>query len=145
MIFLDMGVNYKGYNTDCCRVMAAGKVGKKQREILEVGLEMEEAVIAAGKPGVRICDLQQVAQDIAEKAGYGDYYWPTGFGHGIGTDIAEMPRLFMGNEEPLQEGQTFALEPMIVIQGLGVGCFEDIIVVEKNGCRALAPAKKRTW
>ncbi len=145
MIFMDMGVNYKGYNTDCCRVMVAGNVGKKQREILEVGLEMEEAVIAAGKPGVRICDLQKIAQDIAEKAGYGKHYWPTGFGHGIGTDIAEMPRLFLGNEEPLQAGQTFALEPMVVIQGLGVGCFEDIIVVEENGCRELAPAKKKTW
>jgi Xaa-Pro aminopeptidase len=145
MIFMDMGVNYKGYNTDCCRTMVAGKVGKKQKEILEVGLEMENAVIAAGKPGVRICDLQKLAQDIADKSGYGDHYWPTGFGHGIGTDIAEIPRLFLGNEEPLQAGQTFALEPMIVIQGLGVGCFEDIIVVEENGCRELGPAKKQTW
>jgi Xaa-Pro dipeptidase len=145
MIFLDMGVNYKGYNTDCCRTMVAGKAGKKQQEILEVGLEMESAVIDAVKPGVRICDLQNLAQDIAEKAGYGDHYWPTGFGHGIGTEIAEIPFLFLGNEEPLQAGHTFALEPMIVIQGLGVGCFEDIIVVEENGSRELSPAKKRTW
>jgi len=145
MMFMDMGVNYKGYNTDCCRTLVVGKGGHKQRDILRVALDMEESVIAAGKPGVRICDLQKIARDIAEKSGYGEYYFPTGFGHGIGTSIAEMPILFDGNEAPIEEGNMFALEPMIVIEGLGTGCFEDIIAVTPQGCVDLSTARKRTW
>jgi Xaa-Pro aminopeptidase len=145
MVFMDMGINYHGYNTDCCRTMVAGNAGAKQKHILEVALEMEERVIAAARPGVRICDLQKMARDIAEKAGYGDYYFPTGFGHGIGTCIVEWPLLFEGNEAPLEAGNTFALEPMIVVAGLGTGCFEDIIAVTETGCVDLSTARKRTW
>jgi len=145
MVFMDMGINHEGYNTDCCRTMVAGKAGAKQKDILDVALEMEEAVIAAGKPGVRICDLQKIATDIAKKAGYGEYYFPTGFGHGIGTCLVEMPILFDGNEAPIEKGNTFALEPMIVIEGLGTGCFEDIIEVTETGCVYLSTARKRTW
>jgi Xaa-Pro aminopeptidase len=145
MVFMDMGISYEGYNTDCCRTMVAGKVGAKQKDILSVALEMEEAVIAAGKPGMRICDLQKIARDIAEKAGYGEYYFPTGFGHGIGTCLVEMPILFDGNEAPVEEGNTFALEPMIVIEGLGTGCFEDVIAVTEAGCVDLSTARKCTW
>jgi Xaa-Pro aminopeptidase len=145
MVFMDMGVNYEGYNTDCCRSMVVGRAGSKQKNLLKVALEMEESVIAAVKPGVRICDLQKIAKDIAEKAGYGEYYFPTGFGHGIGTCIVEMPLLFEGNEAPVEEGNTFALEPMIVVEGLGTGCFEDIIAVTKTGGVDLSTARKRSW
>jgi len=145
MIFMDMGINYQGYNTDCCRSMVAGKAGAKQKEILETALEMEESVIAAGGPGVKISDLQKIAKDIADRAGYGEYHCTTGFGHGIGTNLAEMPVLFEGNEATLEEGNTFALEPMIVIEGLGTGCFEDIVAITETGCEALSPARKRTW
>jgi Xaa-Pro dipeptidase len=125
--------------------MVVGQAGSKQKHILEVALEMEESVIAAVKPGVRICDLQRIAKDIAEKAGYGDYYFPTGFGHGIGTCIVEWPLLFEGNEAPLETGNTFALEPMIVVEGLGTGCFEDIIAVTESGGADLSTARKHTW
>ncbi len=108
------------------------------------GPRCEESVIAAVKPGVRICDLQKIARDIAEKAGYGEYYFPTGFGHGIGTSIAEMPILCEGNEAPIEAGNTFALEPMIVIEGLGTGCFEDVIAVTETGGLDLSIARKRT-
>jgi Xaa-Pro aminopeptidase len=56
-----------------------------------------------------------------------------------------MPLLFEGNEAPVEEGNTFALEPMIVVEGLGTGCFEDIIAVTKAGGVDLSTARKRSW
>jgi Xaa-Pro dipeptidase len=120
-------------------------VGAKQKDILETALEREESVIAAGGPGVKISDLQKIAKDIADRSGYGEYHCTTGFGHGIGTNLAEMPVLFKGNEATLEEGNTVALEPMIVIEGLGTGCFEDIVAITETGCEALSPARRRTW
>ncbi|GGV95917.1 aminopeptidase [Streptomyces gelaticus] len=145
LVFMDMGVHYQGYFTDTARTLCAGTVGRRQREVLQCGLDMFEAALAETRPGVRVADLQDLAQGIAEEAGYGAYYWPTGFGHGIGTNVAELPSLHWKSETVLQPGHVFALEPMIVIQGLGCGVMEDQILVTDTGARSLTPARKKTW
>ncbi len=145
MVFVDMGVWHKGYITDTARVRCAGTVGRKQRDVLQCGVDMHLAVVDAARPGVRIVDLQNLAQSVAEKAGFGEYYWPTGFGHGIGTNVAELPSLHLGNETELQAGNIFALEPMIVIQGFGCGVIEDQVLIEENGARRLNPAREIYW
>ncbi|MBE9917904.1 aminopeptidase P family protein [Paenibacillus donghaensis] len=145
MVFLDMGVHYQGYNTDTARTLCAGMIGKKQREVLQCGLDMFEAVLNAAKPGVRVTDLQDLAQSIAENSGYGEYYWPTGFGHGIGTNVAELPDLHWQSGTVLQAGHVFALEPMIVIHGFGCGVIEDQILITETGARSLTPARRKLW
>lgn len=145
MVFVDMGVIHKGYVTDTARVRCAGPTGKRQRDVLQCGVDMHLAVVDTARPGVRIVDLQNLAQGIAEKAGFGEYYWPTGFGHGIGTNVAELPSLHLGNEAELEAGNVFALEPMIVIQGFGCGVIEDQVLIEDNGARRLCPAKHEYW
>jgi Xaa-Pro aminopeptidase len=145
MVFMDIGVHLKGYNTDTARTLCAGTMGKRQREVLQCGLDMFEAVLDAARPGVRVVELQDIAQGIAERAGYGEYYWPTGFGHGIGTNIAEFPSLHWKSETVLEPGNIFALEPMIVIQGFGCGVQEDQILITGTGARSLTPAKKKVW
>jgi len=145
MVFLDMGVHHQGYYTDTARTLCAGTVGPRQRQVLQCGLDMFEAVVAAAKPGVVIAELQDIAQGIAEDAGLGAHYWPTGFGHGIGTNIAELPSLHWKSEAVLQPGHVFALEPMIVIHGFGCGVIEDQILITETGARSLTPAKKKVW
>ncbi|MFC9759494.1 M24 family metallopeptidase [Streptomyces sp. NPDC056921] len=145
LVFMDMGVHYQGYFTDTARTLCAGAAGRRQREILQCGLNMFEAVLAEARPGARVADLQDLAQGIAEDAGYGAHYWPTGFGHGIGTSIAELPSLHWKSETVLQPGHVFALEPMIVIQGLGCGVMEDQVLVTDTGARSLIPARRETW
>ncbi len=145
MVFVDIGVIHKGYVTDAARVRCAGKVGSKQRAVLQCGLDMHQAVVDAARPGVRIGDLQLLAQGIADKAGLGEHYWPTGFGHGIGTNIAELPSLHLGNDAELRAGNVFALEPMIVLQGFGCGVIENDILIEEHGARRLCPAREVYW
>jgi Xaa-Pro dipeptidase len=145
MVFMDIGVHHQGYNTDTARTLCAGKVGQKQRAVLDCGLAMFEAVIDAAKPGVRVVELQDIAQAIADDCGFGEHYWPTGFGHGIGTNVAELPNLHWKSEAVLKPGHIFALEPMIVILGLGCGVMEDQILITETGCRSLTPAKKKVW
>lgn len=145
MIFMDIGIVYGGYLSDVCRVMSVGKPSERQKRLLEVAKEMEEAVIDATRAGVRICDLQKVSYQIAKKAGHENDYFPSGFGHGIGVSMAERPVLFDGSEEVLQANMVFALEPMIVIEGFGTFCFEDMVVVKERGAEQLSDAVKRTW
>jgi Xaa-Pro aminopeptidase len=145
MLFMDVGTPHQGYNSDVARSGVVGRANEQQRHMLETALEMRDRVVDAVRPGARICDLQQIAEDIAQRRGLADYYYPTGFGHGIGTSLAESPILFPDNEAQLEENMVFSLEPMIVIEGVGTAVFEDMILVTSKGAEVLSDATTSTW
>jgi Xaa-Pro aminopeptidase len=145
MLFIDICAPHRGYMSDVARSGVLGQANRQQREMLETALEMRDRVVEAARPGARICDLQQIAEDIAERHGLADYYYPTGFGHGIGTSVVESPILFPDNEAQLEENMVFSLEPMIVIEGVGTAVFEDMVLVTSSGAEMLSDATTSTW
>jgi Xaa-Pro dipeptidase len=145
MLFVDICAPHEGYASDVARTGVIGQANDQQRKMLETALEMRDSVVAAVKPGARICDLQQIAEGIAGRRGLADYYYPTGFGHGIGTSMVESPILFPDNEARLEENMVFSLEPMIVIEGVGTAVFEDMILVTSDGSEFLSDASTSTW
>lgn len=145
MLFVDVCAPHQGYMSDVARTGVVGVADDQKREMLETALEMRDKVVEAVKPGARICDLQQIAEGIAERRGLADYYYPTGFGHGIGTSVVESPILFPDNEATLEENMVFSLEPMIVILGVGTAVFEDMILVTSDGAESLSDATTSTW
>ena len=145
MLFVDVCAPHQGYMSDVARSGVLGKANEQQKEMLETALEMRDRVVEAVKPGARICDLQQIAEGIAKRRGLADYYYPTGFGHGIGTSVVESPILFPDNEAQLEENMVFSLEPMIVIEGVGTAVFEDMILVTSTGAEVLSDATTSTW
>jgi Xaa-Pro aminopeptidase len=145
MLFVDICAPHRGYTSDVARTGVVGNANDQQKEMLETALEMRDRVVEAVKPGARICDLQQIAERIAERRGLVDYYYPTGFGHGIGTSMVESPMLFPDNEARLEQNMVFSLEPMIVIEGVGTAVFEDMILVTSNGGELLSDATTSTW
>ena len=145
MLFIDVCAPHRGYMSDVARSGVLGKANQQQKEMLETALEMRDRVVEAVRPGARICDLQQASEGIAERRGLADYYYPTGFGHGIGTSLVESPILFPDNEAQLEENMVFSLEPMIVIEGVGTAVFEDMILVTSDGGESLSDATTSTW
>jgi Xaa-Pro aminopeptidase len=145
MLFADLCAPHQGYMSDVARTGVVGKANDQQRKMLETALEMRNRVVEAVKPGARICDLQRIAEGIAERRGLADYYYPTGFGHGIGTSVVESPILFPDSEAPLEENMVFSVEPMIVIEGVGTAVFEDMILVTSDGSESLSDATTSTW
>jgi Xaa-Pro aminopeptidase len=145
MLFIDLCAPHRGYMSDVARSGVLGKANQQQKEMLETALEMRDSVVQAVRPRARICDLQQIAEGIAQRRGLADYYYPTGFGHGIGTSVAESPILFPDNEAELEENMVFSLEPMIVIEGVGTAVCEDMILVTSTGAEILSDATTSTW
>jgi Xaa-Pro aminopeptidase len=145
MLFVDICAPHQGYMSDVARTGVVGRANGQQKEMLETALEMRDRVVETVKPGARICDLQQIAEGIAERRGLADYYYPTGFGHGIGTSVVESPILFPDSEAHLEENMVFSLEPMIVIEGVGTAVFEDMILVTSDGGESLSDATTSTW
>jgi Xaa-Pro aminopeptidase len=145
MVFIDICAPHRGYMSDVARSGVLGEANQQQRGMLATALEMRDRVVEAARPGARICDLQQIAEDIAKRRGLSDYYYPTGFGHGIGTSVVESPILFPDNEAQLEENMVFSLEPMIVIEGVGTAVFEDMVLVTSSGAEMLSDATTSTW
>ena len=121
---VDMGGNFYGYMGDMSRVFSIGKLPEKAYAAHQTCLDVQAAVIEKAKPGAVCEDLYNTAIDIVTKAGFADYFMGVGqkakfIGHGIGLEINEAPVLAPRMKQELEPGMVFALEPKIVLPGVG--------------------------
>jgi Xaa-Pro aminopeptidase len=63
-----------------------------------------------------------------------------GTGHGLGLEIHEYPRL---QKVVLKAGQCLTVEPGLYYPGIGGARIEDVVIVEKTGCRILSRFPKQ--
>ena len=103
-------------------------------------------MLANIRAGVTIESLMDAAEKVAENKGFAHLYYAKGFGHGIGTNKAELPKLASGTGETLEENMVFSLEPMLVETGLGTAVVEDMIRVTKDGYEILSKGcPRKLW
>lgn len=141
-LMVDMGGNFYGYMGDMSRVFSIGKLPEKAYAAHQTCLEIQEEVAAAAKPGTVCEDLYNLAIRIVTKAGFADYFMGVGqkakfIGHGIGLEINEMPVLAPRMKQELEPGMVFALEPKIVLPGVGPLGIENSWAVTADGLEKL--------
>lgn len=141
-LMVDMGGNFYGYMGDMSRVFSIGKLPEKAYAAHHTCLEIQEEVAAMAKPGTVCEDLYNLAMRIVTKAGFADYFMGVGqkakfIGHGIGLEINEMPVLAPRMKQELQPGMVFALEPKIVLPGVGPLGIENSWAVTAEGLEKL--------
>jgi len=140
-VLFDLGVIYDGYASDVSRTVAFGPVTEKEEAIYQVVLNAQTAAQEAVKPGMRAGELDQLAREIIEDAGYGEYFTHR-LGHGIGKTAHEFPSIHGSNETILEPGMCFSIEPGIYIPGeVGVR-IEDCVYVTETGCKPLTVRDK---
>lgn len=132
LLLFDLGVMVNGYASDMTRTVAVGKPDAFKRDIYQLTLEAQQAALSFIKPGVTAHEVDRVARDVIEKAGYGEYFNHR-LGHGIGMDVHEYPSIMEGNDLVLKEGMCFSVEPGIYIPGKVGVRIEDCGVVTKEG------------
>jgi Xaa-Pro aminopeptidase len=141
LVVFDMGAQLDGYCSDGTRTYATGEVGEKGRAVYEVVLEAQLASLAAIKAGVKGEDVDKVAREVIDKAGYGDRFGH-GLGHGVGLEVHEGPRLSLRSDDVLAPGEVVTVEPGIYLPGeLGVR-IEDLVVVTEDGYDNLSALPK---
>ncbi|MDD3038362.1 Xaa-Pro peptidase family protein [Bacteroides sp.] len=141
-VMVDLGGNFNGYMGDMSRVFSIGKLSEEAYTAHQVCLEIQEKISSIARPGVVCEHLYNTAVEIATKAGFADKFMGTDqqakfIGHGIGLEINEAPVLAPRMKQELETGMVFALEPKIVIPGVGPVGIENTWVVANDGIEKL--------
>ncbi|MGB9376434.1 MAG: Xaa-Pro peptidase family protein [Mycobacteriales bacterium] len=121
------GTTEEGYCSDMTRTYVVGHPPEGFLDYYTVLQQAQEAACAAVKPGVTAHDVDAAARDIIAAAGYGEYFVHR-TGHGIGLSEHEEPWIAVGNDEPLEPGMAFSIEPGIYLPGRHGARIEDILV-----------------
>ena len=141
-VMVDIAGNFYGYLTDCTRTYSIGRLAPRAMEAHQVAIDIQNAIAAAGVPGVRCEALYHLALQKASDAGLADFFMGLSqkakfVGHGTGLVINEQPVLGARSKETLEAGMCIALEPKFVIPGTGAVGVEDTFLVTSGGMENL--------
>lgn len=142
IILIDMGMKYKGYCSDMTRMIFTKKPTTKQAEIYNLVLESQLASIKAIKKGITGKKADTVGRKIINDAGYQEQYGHSG-GHGIGLDVHESPALSENYKKTFKENMIVTVEPGIYLPGEFGVRIEDMVLVQKSGCKVLTKIRKK--
>ncbi|MDT8859400.1 Xaa-Pro peptidase family protein [Alkalihalobacillus sp. MEB130] len=140
-VLFDLGVVLEGYCSDITRTVAFGQLTEEQRAIYDTVLSAQLKTLDICKAGTILGDLDLKARSIITSAGYGDYF-PHRIGHGLGTEVHELPSLNETNQDYLKVGMTFTIEPGIYVPGLGGVRIEDDVLITTEGYECLTTYPK---
>jgi Xaa-Pro dipeptidase len=137
ILLIDFGAAVGGYPADITRVFCLGTPSAELQKIYDTVLAANTAAKEAAKPGVAMGAVDKAARDVITAAGYGERFIHR-TGHGLGLDIHEpLPQIAAGNEDMLQAGMVFTIEPGIYVPGLGGIRIEDDVLVVDGGIEVL--------
>lgn len=141
-ITLDFGAVINGYCSDMTRTVAVGFASDEMQEVYSTVLTAQQKVIETVSAGTLCADADNAARSVIEAAGYGEYFNHS-TGHGVGLEIHEMPSLSKkAGDVKLRAGQIVTDEPGIYLpEKFGVR-IEDMLLIQKNGCKNLTKAAK---
>ena len=158
LISLDVGVAYEGWVADAAFTLPVGPVSEEATQLMETTKASLFTGIAEAKAGNHLGDISAAIQRRIEQDGLAVIR--SLVGHGIGQRMHEDPQI-PNHGEPgrgplLEEGMTFAIEPMVNIGSEGIRMdddgwsvysedgslaahFEFTVAVGKDGPRILTP------
>jgi Xaa-Pro aminopeptidase len=127
VVVVDIGGRLDGYCSDTTRTLVVGEPPEGFLELYEVLRYAQLAGCQAVRPGVPASAVDKACRDVIEQAGYGSYFIHR-TGHGIGLEEHEDPYIVAGNDEPIEPGMTFSIEPGIYLPGKFGARIEDIVI-----------------
>jgi Xaa-Pro aminopeptidase len=149
-VVLDIGGTYRGYGSDVTRTIWVTGRRRPRRptseflEVHETVRRAQAAATAAVRPGVTAAALDGVARRVVSDAGHGPAFLHR-TGHGIGLEGHEEPYLVAGNDEPIEPGMAFSIEPGIYLAGRFGVRIEDVVVCVGEGAEVLNTLRREAW
>ncbi|MEP6693636.1 MAG: aminopeptidase P family protein [Chloroflexota bacterium] len=132
-VVLDFGGTREWYCSDITRTVHVGPdVDDEVRRVHDIVRRSQEAGYAAATAGATAASVDAASRRVIDEAGYGERFIHR-TGHGIGLDGHEHPYLVRGNDERLEPGMAFSIEPGIYIPGRFGVRIEDIAILGDDG------------
>jgi len=135
-LLIDFGAGWNGYNADITRTFFVEEVSEHDRAFYETVQSANERGKAVAAPGVtahHVDDGVQIVLENSQFAGFARHKT----GHGLGLDVHEAPQIMRGNEQILEPGMVFTIEPGLYRTGECGVRIEDDVVVTENGVECL--------
>lgn len=121
-----------GYCSDITRTVVTAAPSDEVADCYRVLRWAQQDAVAAARAGVTASHVDAVARRIIEDAGYGELFVHR-TGHGIGIEEHEDPYLVTGNDQLLEPGHAFSIEPGIYRPGRFGMRLEDIVIIGADG------------
>lgn len=152
LVLLDLGAQYNQYAADISRTYPVnGKFTDRQKQIYNIVLKAQTAVIDAMKPGIPYEDLNKICQKtltselkaiglIKEDSELSKYYYH-GVSHYLGLDVHDIG----SRNGLLKPGMILTVEPGLYIAEENIGIrIEDDVLITETGHEVLSNAIPKT-
>lgn len=143
LLLLDLGAAHQHYCADISRTYPInGKFSPRQKELYQIVLKAQEAVIAAIKPGATMMQLNDIVKEtyriecvrhgVIEKPEQVDEVYYHGVSHYLGLDTHDVGQL---EGSVLEPGMVITVEPGLYCanEGIGIRIEDDILVTIDGG------------
>ena len=114
---LDLGILYKGFNTDMAITVPVGKISFEAQRLIRVTKKALKIGIKKSRAGNTFGDIGNTIQRYVESQGFNVVRELCG--HGIGRELHEDPQILNYGKRhtgpEIKEGMVFCLEPMVTV------------------------------
>lgn len=140
-LLIDFGARAGGVCADITRTFFVSHCAEQDAKVYNTVLAANLAGLAATRPGASAHDVDDATTTVLEQSPFAERIRHK-TGHGLGRDIHEDPYIMRGNDELLQPGMVFTIEPgLYELSEFGVRIEDDVLVTE-TGCEAMTTFDK---
>jgi D-alanyl-D-alanine dipeptidase len=137
VVVVDYGTRRLGYLSDITVTCGVGRPADGEVDkVYATVREAQRRAVDAVRPGVTCGEVDHAARSVIERAGYGPHFLHR-TGHGLGVQGHEPPFMVAGNNERLEEGMVFSIEPGIYLPDRFGVRLEIIVAVSSDGVELL--------
>jgi Xaa-Pro aminopeptidase len=126
------GTMPSGYCSDSTRTYCMGEPPAEYVEAYAILQQAQAAATSFATVGVTCEAVDAAARDVLTEGGLGQAFVHR-TGHGIGMSTHEEPYIVQGNDQPVETGFAFSVEPGFYLPGKYGARIEDIVVVTDDG------------
>ncbi len=138
-ILIDLVINYEGYNVDCTRIFAIGKLEERFIKAHDIAKRCHDLFVKMAESGESVGNIYKEVFNIVEKSPYLKYFMGgvKFIGHGIGLELDEIPVITKKSDKRIMPGMVIAFEPKFIFEDGAAGYETTYLIKEKGNVEAL--------
>jgi Xaa-Pro aminopeptidase len=141
-LLMDFGGSVGGYWSDITRIYFPTHLDAEIEEAYEVVCQAYDAAFDTLEPGITCHEVDHAARAVIESGGYGGRFIHR-TGHGLGLEVHEPPYLRSGNNQALEVGHVFSVEPGIYVPERFGMRYENIVYLGADGPESMNHSPRR--